>query len=139
MSELIVNPLSEPAGLSPESLGSAVNTGPVVIRLTTRPGPSDRRAELDEDADADEPDGDLDESDADSPPDLEPEAGRHWTRALAGTLAHGLAAVGRAALRGAVRYPRASLATGLSVVILGAVAITQTGRPLPEAQVPSNI
>src|SRR4051794_33657037 len=99
MSELISNLLSEPAVSSLESLGSAVNTGPVVIRLATRPGTSDRRAELDENADADEPDGDHDESDADSPPDLDPEPGRHWTRALGVTLAHGLRAVGWACLR----------------------------------------
>ena len=130
------NPPSESEPQSTESVEPAVNTGQgvpehrEVVRLSPRTGTMRQRADLDEDADSDEPE-------VESRPDRGSDASRRRARPLAGALAHGLVGIGRAGVRGAVRYPRASLAAGLSVLILGAVALTEPSNPTPVAQIAS--
>ena len=131
MSELISNPMSQPEPVSQESPALTGVEHRKVIRLGAIAIPSDQAAKVE-----DEADGDV--SDADPPPDLDPGAGRQRTRTLVKVLADGVIATARAGLRGVVGYPRSSLAAGLSLVILGAIAVTQPRNPAPEARIPSS-
>ncbi len=47
-------------------------------------------------------------------------------------------AIGRAGIRGAIRYPRTSAWTGLSILILGGILLTRPAKPTPLAQVSSS-
>src|SRR5262249_30920932 len=73
-------------------------------------------------------------------PDPEPDPGTGApgrTRAILGALVHGLLALSWACLRMAYRYPRWVLVIALSVVILGATALTRPSKPTPKAEIPA--
>src|SRR5262249_40606042 len=76
---------------------------------------------------------DTEEAGADAGPEAG-SAGR--TRAILGALVQGLLALSWACLRTAYRYPRWALVVVLSVVILGATALTRPGNPTPAAAIP---
>ena len=51
------------------------------------------------------------------------------------SLARSLVAIGRAGIRGTVRYPRTAAWTGLSILILGAILVTRPAKPTPKNQI----
>ncbi len=136
MSQLISNPQSEsepqPTGPSDHIAhdpGGWHHPG-IVVRYDAATDLSDQP---DDPIEPDEPDaGDLEDPQADSRPDSGSGAvGR--IRAILAVLVHGLLALSWACLRAVYRYPRWALAIVLSVVILGATALTRPGKPTPRA------
>ena len=118
MSELISNPPSEPEMEAAESVDRAADTGsaePAHGRVVVR-----YHANADSSGHSDNPEDDahIGEPETTSEPDLGsirsengPRTGRcHGTEP---------GAIGRAGIRGTVRYPRTSAWTGLSILILG--------------------
>src|SRR5262249_54449404 len=71
-------------------------------------------------------------------PSAQPEAARSLPRILTVSAARIVTFIGLTTVRGAVRYPRAALVTVLSSAILGTIALTPSGRSLPDAQIRSD-
>jgi nucleoid-associated protein YgaU len=126
MSELISSPQTEP-GLEAARAGS--DTGPdrlqqptIVVRYDAAFDPSDRAGEVDGDG-----------------PGAVPGVGGVGprTRAFLDALARGLLATTWALMRTAYRYPRWAGVIVLSILILGAVAFTRPGKPMPKAAISS--
>jgi nucleoid-associated protein YgaU len=134
MPELISNPQSEPDPQWSDGSGHVAHDGPdglphpgIVIRYDAATDLSDRE----EDPDAD--DGDETEEDS------EPASGGgavDRARDIVGVVVRGLLALSWACLLTAYRYPRWALVIVLSVVILGATALTRPGNPTPPAKIP---
>jgi nucleoid-associated protein YgaU len=133
MPELISNPQSEPDPQWSDGSGHVAHDGPdglphpgIVIRYDAATDLSDREDDPDDD-DGEEPE-----------PDSEPASGggaADRARAILGAVAGGLLALSWACLRAAYRYPRWALVIVLSVVILGATALTRPGKSTPTAKI----
>ncbi len=138
MSELISNPQSpteppstSPAGHVARDLGGLHHPG-IVVRYDVATDLPDQPDDADESEDLDT--GDVEELEADSrPASVGGAVGR--ARAVLDVLVHGLLALSWACLRAAYRYPRWALVILLSVVILGATALTRPGKPTPTAAI----
>src|SRR5579883_275502 len=133
MSELnSTKPLSQPepvSGVSPALAGMEHRT---VIRLGTIALPPDQpAAQFEDEAVNDVPA-------ADPLPDRAPGSVGPRPRPFVKVVADGVIATAWAGLRGVAAYPRSSLAAGLSIVILGATAVTQPRNRTPEARIPSS-
>jgi nucleoid-associated protein YgaU len=138
MSDLMSNPTSEPDLEAAESEDRAADTGladpargRVVVRYHANADSSGHPENFEDDNHVGEPR-------TTSEPDHGSIASRQWVRALVGVMARSLGAIGRTGIRGAVRYPRTSAWTGLSILILGAILLTRPTKPTPLAQVPSS-
>ena len=136
MSELISNSTFEPE--TADSVHLPADTGPaesapteVVVRYRPNADSSDQR-------DSFEGDEDPNESKTISKPNRGSRARWGRVRALAGVLGRGFAAMTKAGIRGAVRYPRSSAVAALSLLILGAILRTQPDKPTPTAKIDTN-
>jgi nucleoid-associated protein YgaU len=138
MSELISNPQSEAEPQWAGRPGRVANDGPdglqhpgLVIRYDAVTDLSDRPEEPEPESDPDAGEGEDEE-----PESASGTGARGRIRAVLGALPHGLLALTWAGLRAAYRYPRWALVIVLSVVILGATALTRPGKPTPKAEIP---
>ena len=137
MSELISNPQPESAPRSTGPSGHVAYDGPdglhhpgIVVRYDaveptrrTIPTPSRMR----------DPGSDAEETGSDAQPGT---GSADRIRAILDVLGQGLLALSWACLRTAYRYPRWALVIVLSVVILGATALTRPGKPTLTAAIP---
>ena len=135
MSELISNPTFGPDSEAADSVLLPADTGPaesaptsVVVRYRANADSSDRRENLEEEADPSEPE-------TASAPDRDSSVRWRRTRALASMLARGFSSITKAGIRGIVRYPRSSAVAALSLLILGAILRTQPEKATPPARI----